>query len=181
MVCTVIISMILSAAMCQNDNATESHTEAVSEVTTVKTTTTAKPPDNTTSCEAHHKDCKGCVANSKCYYCDTDAKCYYKVTDILTNDKCDMKEIHYLTCKVNAKYLLIGISVAAGLFVLAVTIVCCYCCCKKRGVKISKDDLKWARQKEERKQIAAERRKERAERTEEIRKKYGMFLQFSIL
>ncbi|GFQ86600.1 uncharacterized protein TNCT_494231 [Trichonephila clavata] len=162
---------MLSSTFCQNDNETESSTGSVTEVTVVQPTT--NPVENV-SCESHSNDCKGCVASSQCFYCETDEKCYFKITKILSDDQCNMKKIHYLTCRVNFQYLMIGIGVFAGIALLIITIFCCYCCCKRKGIKISKDDLKWARQREERKQIAAERRKERAERTEEIRKKYGL-------
>ncbi|GBL78681.1 hypothetical protein AVEN_65251-1 [Araneus ventricosus] len=171
MICIVIISVILSTVVCQIDNETETSTGSATEVTVVSTT--VNPPQNV-SCETHNNDCKGCVSNSDCYYCETDGVCYFKITKVLTNDKCNLKKIHYLTCRVNFQYLMIIIGVFAGIALLIVTICCCYCCCKRRGIKISKDDLKWARQREERKQIAEERRKERAERTEEIRKKYGL-------
>lgn len=64
----------------------------------------------------------------------------------------------FLFCfSVNFKIMIIMISVMIGIALLIILGVCCYCCCKKRGVKLSKDDLKWARQREERKQIAAEK------------------------
>lgn len=53
--------------------------------------------------------------------------------------------------------MMIIIGVLTAIPVLIIGIVCCYCCCKKKGVKLSKDDIKWARQREERKQIAAEK------------------------
>lgn len=53
--------------------------------------------------------------------------------------------------------MMIIVGVLSAIPVLIIGIVCCYCCCKKKGMKLSKDDIKWARQREERKQIAAEK------------------------
>ncbi|KAG8192458.1 hypothetical protein JTE90_017988 [Oedothorax gibbosus] len=166
-----ILALTLSNVVCQNESETTSSTQI--DTTTPATLSTSEKPKNI-SCPTHNGDCKACVKNSECYYCMTDEKCYFKLTDILTREKCEFKKIQYLTCKVNLQYLIIGISVVAGIALLVILIFCCCCCCKKKGIKLSKSDLKWQRQREERKQIAAEKRKERAERTEEIRKKYGL-------
>ncbi|XP_015916842.2 pituitary tumor-transforming gene 1 protein-interacting protein [Parasteatoda tepidariorum] len=144
------------------------------------TSVTEEPFPSTTTiasnitCENHNNDCKACVAYSECFYCGTDNICRRKITDAITGDECSLKEIHYLTCRVNFQYMLIGIGILILVAFLIITIFCCICCCRRKGLKISKADLKWARQREERKQIQMERRQERAERTEEIRKKYGL-------
>uniref|UniRef100_A0A482ZB86 U33-Theriditoxin-Lha1a_1 n=1 Tax=Latrodectus hasselti TaxID=256736 RepID=A0A482ZB86_LATHA len=101
-----------SVVFCQSKNetnitATESTT--IAETTVVETTSTV-PPKNI-SCEKHNNDCKACVAYSECYYCDTDNKCHYKLLDILTDNECPYKKIHYLTCRVNFQYLMIGVGV----------------------------------------------------------------------
>ncbi|CAL1264916.1 unnamed protein product [Larinioides sclopetarius] len=102
MICIVIISVILSTAVCQVDNETETSTGSANEVTLVSTT--VKPPVNV-SCETHNNDCKGCVSNSDCYYCETDGVCYFKITKILSDEKCNLKKIHYLTCRGGKKEL----------------------------------------------------------------------------
>ena len=136
-------------------------------------TSTVQPTPNI-SCETFNNDCKGCVQNSQCYYCDENNECHFYILKSMVDGKCNMKHAYFHTCKLNLEVMLIIVGVLSGIAVLIILILCCYCCCKRKGIKISKDDLKWARQREERKQIAAERRKERAERTEEIRKKYGL-------
>ncbi|KFM67898.1 Pituitary tumor-transforming 1 protein-interacting protein, partial [Stegodyphus mimosarum] len=160
--------IIICGVSGQNEivNNTETSTDSIA-------STVSDLPKNI-SCEVFNNDCKACVENTQCYYCDTDNKCNFHVERIIADGECDIKEVHFWTCKMNLKVMLILIGTLCGIALLVITIFCCYCCCKKRGVKLSKDDLKFARQREERKQIAALKRKERAERTEEIRRKYGL-------
>ncbi|XP_054715796.1 pituitary tumor-transforming gene 1 protein-interacting protein-like [Uloborus diversus] len=163
----VTVSFMISVTKSQNDlNSTESTT-----ISTISSSTTAAP---NVSCSSFNNDCKGCVANSGCYYCDSDKRCNNHLLDIISDGECNINNVHYKTCKLNFKYLMIIIGSLIGVALLAILIFCCYCCCKRRGVSFSKDELKWARQKEERKAASAERRRERNERTEEIRRKYGL-------
>lgn len=165
--------MYLFNLVCaQIPNNTDS-TTIISTVPSSTISTTVKTKENIT-CETHNNDCKACIAKSECYYCDEQNHCIYRLQSIIADGKCNIKDAYYLTCKISLKVMMILICILASIVLLIILIVCCYCCCKKKGIKLSKDDLKWARQKEERQQIAAERRKERAERTEEIRKKYGL-------
>lgn len=145
----------------------------LSSSTVVPLTTSTKKPSNT-SCGIHNNDCKGCVSNSSCYFCDSTKECHHNFGKGIVDGQCEAGRAFYGTCKASVKVLAIIFGVLGGIVLLIVTCVCCYCCCKKKGIKVSKDDIKWARQREERKQIADERRKERTERTEEIRKKYGL-------
>lgn len=158
----------------QIDSTTISSTvDATTSTFSVIPNTTTVAPD--ISCEAHNNDCKACVQNSKCYFCGENNECHTHVEKAIVDGKCNMKNAYFYTCTITFRNLMIIAGVLCGIPVLIILILCCYCCCcKKRGLKLSKDDLKWARQREERQQIAAERRKERAERTEEIRKKYGL-------
>jgi hypothetical protein len=158
----------------------QSDTNTVSSATDATTSTFSITPNTTTvapdiSCESHHNDCKACVQNSKCYFCGENNQCHTHVEKAIVDGQCNMKNAYFYTCTITFRNLMIIAGVLCGIPVLIILVLCCYCCCcKKRGIKLSKDDLKWARQREERQQIAAERRKERAERTEEIRKKYGL-------
>jgi len=164
-----ITASFISFVCSQTENNTD---DSILSTTSVSVPTTQS--NQNASCEIHNGDCKACIAKSECYYCSEKSACHYHIESLISDSKCKIKDVYFLTCKMSLKVMIILIGILAGIVTLIIIIVCCYCCCKKKGIKLSKDDLKWARQKEERKQISAERRKERTERADEMRKKYGL-------
>lgn len=167
--CSIFAFVVICGVSAQNEDNDGNNTDT----STAMPITSTSTPKNI-SCEVHNNDCNACVERSQCYYCSSTDECHYHIDKAVVEGVCDVTHMYLFTCKANVKIMLIIIGVLSGIAFLMILIVCCYCCCKKKGVKLSKDDIKWARQREERKQIAAERRKERAERTDEIRKKYGL-------
>lgn len=156
---------------CENENVTEADSSTSTVLTTVSSTV---KPDNF-SCTSYNGQCKECIQNKKCYYCQTNQKCnLYPISEIIPTDECSVDDTRYLTCLFSFKVLMILIGTLGGIVLLTILCVCCYCCCKKKGTKLSKDEVKFARQREERKARAEERKKERASRTDEIRRKYGL-------
>ncbi|XP_064648438.1 pituitary tumor-transforming gene 1 protein-interacting protein-like isoform X2 [Lineus longissimus] len=160
-----------------------SHGQSQSSSTT--TTTTAKPVPATTTltpeeeCTKVNYSCDTCVAKAECMWCETGPlKCKpYPVGHIIPRaEDCDLGEARWGVCWLNFKVLIITMSVIAGILLIS-TCCCIYCCCcrgKGNKKKYAKEEERWEREREERKQRADERKEERKERADEIRKKYGI-------
>ncbi|KAG1683770.1 Pituitary tumor-transforming protein 1 protein-interacting protein [Nymphon striatum] len=122
--------------------------------------------------------CKDCIENVKCFYCEKTKNCeIYPYKTIVPKAKdCSMSDIRWGTCFINFLALIISCSVIGGILLISIIICCCCCCCckKKRPAAITKLEMKWQREKEERKVRGEERRAERKTRTDEIRRKYGL-------
>lgn len=158
--------------MCHCENQTEADgSKSTDDLTTVSST--VKPQNF--SCDSYSGQCDECVKHKQCYYCQSDEKCNkYPAKEIIPSEECSFKSIRYFTCSISFMVLMILIGTLSAIVLLIILCVCCYCCCKRKGIKLSKDEIKFARQREERKARAEERKKERASRTEEIRRKYGL-------
>lgn len=111
----------------------------------------------------------------QCVWCESKKSCSIK-KHIIPTHECDLGDAKWAVCWVNYKALLIACGVIGAVLVLALTVcICCCCCCKKdRSAKYAKEDAKVDRKKSEMKEKHAERRKERKEKTDEIRRKYGL-------
>ncbi|KAK3108691.1 hypothetical protein FSP39_013483 [Pinctada imbricata] len=137
-----------------------------------------KGDNKTEECTSAKKTCDECLKSAKCLWCHTDSSCKpYPTGHILPKSSdCALNDARWGVCWVNFKVLLIVMGCIGGIIILAVTICICYCCCcrKKNKAKYAKEDAKWERQKQERKDKADERKAERRARNDEIRRKYGL-------
>ncbi|XP_071102635.1 pituitary tumor-transforming gene 1 protein-interacting protein-like isoform X2 [Haliotis cracherodii] len=129
-------------------------------------------------CHANNGSCEECIkaAKSECFYCYTDHTCQlYPLGDVIPKN-CDLSKARWGVCWVNFKALIIAMSVIGGIIILTITCCCirCWCCKGGNKGKYMKDEAKWDRQKTERKQRSEERKADRKERMDEIRRKYGL-------
>ncbi|XP_067862736.1 pituitary tumor-transforming gene 1 protein-interacting protein-like [Heptranchias perlo] len=128
--------------------------------------------------------CEECLANVNCLWCFVDQRCMkYPVQSIIPpNSICPLRQARWGICWVNFEFLIITMSVVGGLILLPLVCCCCYCCCKKKVCRCCKkkshgpdqEEVRLARQQEERKQRNEERKAERRVRYDEIRIKYGL-------
>lgn len=146
-------------------------------------TTTSSLPSTTTPssaekfCPLFNGSCEKCVKSPKCLYCFQDNTCKpYPVGSILPSSSvCPLNKARWSKCFINFEALLIAMGVVAGLLLIFFC-TCIYCCCCRKSdrLKYMAEELRFERQREERKQKAAERRAERQSKNDEIRKKYGL-------
>jgi len=95
------------------------------------------------------------------------------------SSKCTLEEARWKVCWVNLEALIIAVSVIGGLVILSIIIICCYCwCCRggkgRKQKRFEMEDAKFETQKMERRQKQDERRSERRNRLDDIRRKYGL-------
>ncbi|XP_036370661.1 pituitary tumor-transforming gene 1 protein-interacting protein isoform X2 [Octopus sinensis] len=146
---------------------------------TTPAVTTPKPTSEPPSkyCPMFNKSCEKCVLSVKCIYCYVDETCKpYPVGHVLPkSSQCPFSKTRWSNCLINFEALLISMGVIAGLCLFS-CILCIYCCCcrKSKRLKYMADEVKFERQKEERRIKSDERKQERQQRNDEIRKKYGL-------
>ncbi|XP_047933454.2 pituitary tumor-transforming gene 1 protein-interacting protein-like isoform X2 [Anser cygnoides] len=138
---------------------------------------TATPPVQACS-EFSHRSCEECLKNVSCLWCYTNNTCIdYPVRSILPSSSlCSLSNARWGVCWINFEALIIAIAVIAGLILVSIAVCCCYCCyCRKRS-KSRRDDEEeqLARKREERRLQSLQRRHERKQKHDEIRKKYGL-------
>ncbi|CAM1307570.1 PTTG1IP (predicted) [Pycnogonum litorale] len=160
------------------------HLKISSSVVSAGTVAPTPPPATTTESveEACGKlsggSCKDCLKNVKCFYCTSTKKCdVYPYSTIVPKAKdCTMGNIRWGLCGINFEALIISCAVIGGIIIISIGICCCCCCCcrKKKHSAITKLEMKWERQKEDRLARNEERRAERKAKTDEIRRKYGL-------
>ncbi|XP_032239555.2 pituitary tumor-transforming gene 1 protein-interacting protein isoform X1 [Nematostella vectensis] len=113
----------------------------------------------------------------KCYYCVPTKKCASGVVKATLHASCKDNQWKVGQCVFTGKILLIVLPTLGGVILIALC-CCIYCCCcrkKKRGSKKEdKQEAKWRRQREDIKIKHSERRAERQQKYDEIRKKYGL-------
>ncbi|XP_001634273.2 pituitary tumor-transforming gene 1 protein-interacting protein isoform X2 [Nematostella vectensis] len=121
--------------------------------------------------------CQDCVKNDGCYYCVPTKKCASGVVKATLHASCKDNQWKVGQCVFTGKILLIVLPTLGGVILIALC-CCIYCCCcrkKKRGSKKEdKQEAKWRRQREDIKIKHSERRAERQQKYDEIRKKYGL-------
>ncbi|KAK3590692.1 hypothetical protein CHS0354_006381 [Potamilus streckersoni] len=147
----------------------------ITEQSTLQTTipgTTLSPEEE---CRMHNRSCDDCVgvAKAQCVYCQSAKTCKLKKS-IIPTDECALSDARWGVCWVNYEALIITVSVVAGVIILGITICCCCCCRGKGKEKLKKWEDKWEKDKAERKARNDERRAERQQKTDEIRRKYGL-------
>lgn len=80
-----------------------------------------------------------------------------------------------LWCKLNKKWLYIGLGAGGGLVLLIIAICCCYCCCCRGSKKGEmKEWMKWEKMRANRTAQREEQRRDRQVRMDDIRRKYGI-------
>lgn len=135
---------------------------------------TTLAPTTAVACEQRNTSCDYCSEDSTCYWCAPFATCKkYPVSHIVPTD-CKGNKWYWKQCLIPGFVLIIVVPSLAGLILL--TCGCCiYCkCCRTRSRKYDKDDGKFRRKRQEIKQRNEERRAQRRQRTDAIRKKYGL-------
>ncbi|XP_028395899.1 pituitary tumor-transforming gene 1 protein-interacting protein-like [Dendronephthya gigantea] len=127
-----------------------------------------------TSCNPCLKGLKNNVTID-CFWCSSTEECIEK--DGLLPKGCKSVDWRYFDNCTVPGYVWVIVFPVLG-FVILVAISCCfYCCCckcKSGGRGSNNEEAKFHRKRLELKQKHAERRAERREKTDEIRKKYGL-------
>ncbi|XP_046369636.1 pituitary tumor-transforming gene 1 protein-interacting protein-like isoform X2 [Haliotis rufescens] len=181
---SITLFAIVFSATTTGSSSTSTAQPTTSKQPTTQPKTTPGPthPTSTLSpeqeCHASNSSCDECIkaAKSRCFYCYADHSCQlYPLGDIVPQH-CDLSKARWGVCWVNFEALIIAMSVIGGLIILTITCCCIRCCCCKGGNKgkYMKEEAKWDRQKTERKQRGEERKADRKERMDEIRRKYGL-------
>ncbi|XP_047933455.2 pituitary tumor-transforming gene 1 protein-interacting protein-like isoform X1 [Anser cygnoides] len=137
---------------------------------------TATPPVQACS-EFSHRSCEECLKNVSCLWCYTNNTCIdYPVRSILPSSSlCSLSNARWGVCWINFEALIIAIAVIAGLILVSIAVCCCYCCyCRKRSKRRDDEEEQLARKREERRLQSLQRRHERKQKHDEIRKKYGL-------
>ncbi|KAK6166712.1 hypothetical protein SNE40_023344 [Patella caerulea] len=144
--------------------------------TTPAIPTTSLTPEE--ECAQYNGSCSDCVGAPKCLYCNADDLCKpYPFKDVIPSSSvCPLSKARWTVCWLNFEAMLISVGVLGGIILLTITCCCVYCCCCRGGNKnrYDKEDAKWERQKKDRKEKAEERKMERKDRLDEIRRKYGL-------
>lgn len=136
--------------------------------TTESTTSTTPSP---IPCEKRNSSCDFCVQDKSCFYCQSTKEC--RVFEVWQTT-CPREDVLLGTCIVRFRTLAIVVGCVAGVLILSITICCCCCCRKNQRARIARQLDKWEKERSERKAAAQERSEERAQRREEIRRKYGL-------
>ncbi|XP_041367320.1 pituitary tumor-transforming gene 1 protein-interacting protein-like isoform X2 [Gigantopelta aegis] len=185
-VCFFLILCQLYTLSKSTGTTTTTSSTVTSKSTATRTTPSPTPITRSTTispteeCSAHNKSCDDCLNKGgvKCFYCEGEKSCkpYPKEHWLPWTLSCDLADVRWAVCWLNFKAMLISVGVIGGSIVLAITFCCIYCCCCRghNKAKYVKDELKMEREKTERKHRSDDRRAERQERLNEIRRKYGL-------
>ncbi|XP_050388768.2 pituitary tumor-transforming gene 1 protein-interacting protein isoform X2 [Patella vulgata] len=185
-------SAVYSASTTPQDTPTSSKPASTSSTTPVPSATSPPNPSPTTpvipttsltpeeECAQYNGSCSDCVGapKARCLYCNADEVCKpYPFKDVIPSSSvCPLSKARWTVCWLNFEAMLISVGVLGGIILLTITCCCVYCCCCRGGNKkrYDKEDAKWERQKKDRKEKAEERKMERKDRLDEIRRKYGL-------
>ncbi|ELU08770.1 hypothetical protein CAPTEDRAFT_228897 [Capitella teleta] len=136
-------------------------------------------PSTEEVCAALNSTCGDCVGHAKCLWCPSKPTAcipYPVGTIIPSSSYCPLDDARWGVCWVNYKILLIVMGCLAGVLLISI-FTCIYCCCcktKNKKTKYREEDVKFERERDERKVKNAERKAERQVKYDEIRKKYGL-------
>ncbi|XP_015271794.1 PREDICTED: pituitary tumor-transforming gene 1 protein-interacting protein-like [Gekko japonicus] len=154
---------------------------ATTEDDTAQPAPTAAPGPVGQACGAFSgKTCDQCIQNASCLWCNENSICMdYPVRSIIPSSTlCPLSEARWGVCWVNFQALIISIAVVAGLLLLTIAGCCCYCCyCRRRGRdrgRLAEEEERFIRDQEEKRLQSLQRKLERKEKHDEIRKKYGL-------
>ncbi|XP_010710891.1 pituitary tumor-transforming gene 1 protein-interacting protein-like isoform X1 [Meleagris gallopavo] len=139
---------------------------------------TATPPAPAHACsEFSQRSCEECLKNVSCLWCFTNNTCIdYPVRSILPpSSLCSLSNARWGVCWINFEALIIAIAVVAGIILVSIAVCCCYCCyCRKRFKSRPDEEEQLARKKEKRRLQSLQRKRDRKQKHDEIRKKYGL-------
>ncbi|XP_032298997.1 pituitary tumor-transforming gene 1 protein-interacting protein-like isoform X2 [Coturnix japonica] len=127
--------------------------------------------------EFSQRSCEECLRNVSCLWCFTNNTCIdYPVRSILPpSSLCSLSNARWGVCWINFEALIIAIAVVAGIILVSIAVCCCYCCyCRKRFKRPDEEEEQLARKREERRLQSLQRKHERKQKHDEIRKKYGL-------
>ncbi|XP_021241138.1 pituitary tumor-transforming gene 1 protein-interacting protein-like [Numida meleagris] len=140
--------------------------------------TTAPPAPAQACSEFSQRSCEECLKNVSCLWCFTNNTCIdYPVRSILPpSSLCSLSNARWGVCWINFEALIIAIAVVAGIILVSIAVCCCYCCYCRRRFKGRPDEEEeqLARKREERRLQSLQRKHERKQKHDEIRKKYGL-------
>lgn len=130
-------------------------------------------------CKKLNASCHTCTDDFACYWCSPSKQCRKYPINSVVPSGCSKHQWFYKQCTV-AGYWLIIVVPCVGI-VLLISLGCCIWCCCCRTSKAKKEeryrleDAKRNKEKDRRKASQAQRKAERQERADEIRKKYGLY------
>uniref|UniRef100_A0A803YBA1 PSI domain-containing protein n=1 Tax=Meleagris gallopavo TaxID=9103 RepID=A0A803YBA1_MELGA len=130
-----------------------------------------------TCSEFSQRSCEECLKNVSCLWCFTNNTCIdYPVRSILPpSSLCSLSNARWGVCWINFEALIIAIAVVAGIILVSIAVCCCYCCyCRKRFKSRPDEEEQLARKKEKRRLQSLQRKRDRKQKHDEIRKKYGL-------
>lgn len=130
-------------------------------------------------CSKHNASCSVCTKNTACYWCSETRKCihYPGWIHVVPRD-CPSKKWYYGQCRITGFVLIILVPSLVVFFLLSFC-CCIYCCCCRRCSKWKKkrhdkQDSKLNKKREEMQALHSQRRSERQQKADGIRKKYGL-------
>lgn len=130
-------------------------------------------------CAKYNASCSTCTQHSACYWCSESSKCnHYPGWTKIVPHSCSHKKWFYGQCRISGFILMILIP-SVVVFVLVFFCCCIYCCCCRRYSKWKKkrhdkQDSKMNRKREEMQALHSQRRTDRQQKADGIRKKYGL-------
>ncbi|RWS15475.1 pituitary tumor-transforming gene 1 protein-interacting protein-like isoform X2 [Dinothrombium tinctorium] len=126
------------------------------------------------TCAQNNGSCGDCISTPNCYFCFPTKACLYNPLKPDPSKCGNLNDIAYLTCYSNLKTVLIVVGSLVGTLLLVVTILCCYCCRKCKRNNANRDWQKWENLRLSRLAGNEERKRERQQRMDEMRAKYGL-------
>ncbi|KAI1299199.1 hypothetical protein HDE_03895 [Halotydeus destructor] len=143
--------------------------------------TTSGPPVTTVTpeeaCARRNSSCGDCVQSRSCFYCVKNGKClYYPFSKLQpVPETCgSLEDMRYLTCDVGLKTIWIVMASAVGVVLLLLTICCCWCCRSRASRARMNEWVKWDKDRATRDAARENKRRERQERMDIVRQRYGI-------
>eukprot|EP00112_Aurelia_sp_Birch-Aquarium-sp1_P011794 Seg2480.4 transcript_id=Seg2480.4/GoldUCD/mRNA.D3Y31 product="Pituitary tumor-transforming gene 1 protein-interacting protein" protein_id=Seg2480.4/GoldUCD/D3Y31 len=140
-----------------------------------------EPATGTTDFECQQKNasCYVCTEASACYWCQPNKQCRKYPLKAIVPSGCSKHQWYYKQCTV-AGYWLIIVVPCVGIFLLLCLGCCIWCCCcrtsrAKKEEKYRLEDARLQKDKDRRKAGQAQKKADRQEKVDEIRKKYGLY------
>lgn len=142
----------------------------------------AEAADPAPDCGKHNgSNCEACLKEDvNCLWCNSGKYCInYPVKHVIpTSADCPLSAARWGVCWLNFEAMIISVSIIGGLLLIGLTLClckCCHCCCfKKNRSRYEREEAQLEVQRQSRKMRQDERRNERKQRNDEIRRKYGL-------
>jgi len=133
-----------------------------------KNATTSAPEKGCSS----YKNCEDCIDKYKCFWCGPSKSCEKWPKNRITPKSCSGNKWYWKQCTVPG-YILIIVVPVLGVLILLTCGCCIYCkCCRVKSKNRGEERIKQRR--EEMKAKHEERKRDRENRTDMIRQKYGL-------